>query len=79
MVSGSGSCEGCGGTGVSFAHAHDCFVRRVRRARHGQLFETFRLFTVAGSQVILVATLMTRLCEVRVVRAAGRVLGHCGQ
>ena len=72
-------CEGFGGTGVSFAHAYDCLVRRVPRARDGPWFETLRPVTGAESQVILVATPMTVLCVVRLVRAVGSVLAHCGQ
>ena len=72
-------CEGCGGTGDSFAHAYDCLVRRVPRARDGKWFETLRPVTGAGSQVILLATPMTVLCVVRLVRDSGSVLAHCGQ
>ena len=38
MVGDSASCEGCVDTGDPFVHAHDCFVRRVPRARDGQGF-----------------------------------------
>ena len=69
----------CEVSGDSLAHAHDCFVWRLPRARCSQLFQILREVTGAESEVILVGRPMTVLCCGCFVRAVGSALRRCVQ